>query len=756
MEERIDDRGNKLLSDKYFKKYDKAITFNDVLKKGEFANLLTDLNDAEKGFNGNIFQWDTDEKLILQDLNLSPLADLLDTNRTAGDQLEFNFPNWRYFEFKYIPVELISRLYEEFLGLGKKDKGLYYTPSHLANLLVDECLPLKNFRDIELDTFQTLDPACGSGIFLVIVFKRMVQIWRLQNDMQPPQLEDLKKILRNIYGVDKEEQAIRLASFSLCLALCNELKPLDIINKLKFDDLRVNNLILSDFFSVHKLSNKRFNLIIGNPPFVRGGTKSLSNKEKSSFNNNIVEIPNNQIALKFLADSYHYLKPKGLQCLIIKSSGLIYNTSSRKYSEILFSKTNVIQIFDFTGLARNKALWDNKSSEHNPLEVDTSAIFISNESIDVTRNILHLTFRRTKATKERIFFEIDDYDLHFVNRNVAINSPFVWKNNLLGGGRIKTIIEKLSFLPKLKNYLHDNQSSLVCSEGYGGPLSLPNEAFTENGIDNTFLNNRYKDSFKDRKDKSVFRPPLLLIKKNLDLPMSMSDVEIKFSNEIIGIHSDYDNKYKLESIYKFIKSNFEILRFFNISTSGKMLVYKNTACKKEDILNFPFDINNSLSDILSEQDRYVVEDVNDFMQKFIRNGENSKAVEKIADREFEATLSKYGKEFCSVLNSIYQENERRFRLSDVLVLNSSFVATIFKYDSKIDEIYFHKNGSRLNLDELIDYEVSKQLSVNRIIKLYPQKDTIVFIKPNQYRYWLSLIAYRDADKCFSDLSNAGF
>ena len=38
---------------------------------------------------------------------------------------------------------------------------------------------------------------------------------------------------------------------------------------------------------------------------------------------------------------------------------------------------------------------------------------------------------------KRIVFEIDDYVLHFVNRQTAINNEFIWKNNLLGGGRIK-------------------------------------------------------------------------------------------------------------------------------------------------------------------------------------------------------------------------------------------------------------------------------------------------------------------------------
>ncbi|MEA3496596.1 MAG: N-6 DNA methylase, partial [Bacteroidota bacterium] len=414
LEERIDTNGKKLLSDKYFKQFANSNTFNDVLKNGKFVDLLNALNNPETGLNGNVFQWTKDEQNLLENKDLSPLAELLDTKKTtlASEQLEINFPNWRYFEFKYIPVELISRLYEEFLGNNKKEKGLYYTPAHLAKLLVDESLPLTKYKKINIDTYKVLDPACGSGIFLVTVFKRIVQIWRLQNNMEFPNISVLQNILRNIYGVDYEEQAIELASFSLSLALCNELQPIEIINKLKFDDLRKSNLIYSDFFeSANKLKDAKFDLIIGNPPFRRGAIKNYSNFWE--YKNNKVKIPQGQIALKFLSESITHLKEKGLLCLIIKSSGLLYNSTSTEYKKVLFSNFNVVQIFDFTALARNKSLWDNDA------DVASASIFLKNEKPNIDNNILHLTFRRTKATRERIVFEIDDYDLHFVDRITA-------------------------------------------------------------------------------------------------------------------------------------------------------------------------------------------------------------------------------------------------------------------------------------------------------------------------------------------------
>jgi hypothetical protein len=79
LEERIDDDGGKLLSEKFFKKYSSS-TFNDVLRNNKFIELLEDLNDPVKGFNGNVFEWNSNDKQTLKGLNLSILADLLDTN----------------------------------------------------------------------------------------------------------------------------------------------------------------------------------------------------------------------------------------------------------------------------------------------------------------------------------------------------------------------------------------------------------------------------------------------------------------------------------------------------------------------------------------------------------------------------------------------------------------------------------------------------------------------------------------------------
>lgn len=788
LEEKVDEKNRNLFGDKYFPQFDNATSFTDVLRKRMFVGLLEKLH---SDFNGNLFAWEENEKVVISKCNLYILADALEGTAYSSGQFIIPFDAIKLYEFNYIPVELISRLYEEFLAgdnqesdtkINKQNEGIFYTPSHLARLLVDEAMPLKSYNEIDLETYKVLDPACGSGIFLVIAFKRLVQWWRLQNGIEKPrEVADLKNLLKCVYGTDKEEQATRLAAFSLCLALCDELSPMQIISKLKFDDLTQSNVLHTDFFinelkakdehdvlliekqkaNYKKLTDIKFDLVIGNPPFKTGGITNYSNIWK--FEEEKVKIPQGQIALKFLSESLPFLKDNGIQCLIIKSSGLLYNSSSDEYKKLLFSKLNVIQIFDFTALAEGKSLWDNGA------RVGSAAIFLRKSNPDFKKNILHVTFRRTNATKERLVFEIDDYDLHFVNRDTAINSNYIWKTNLLGGGRIKNVIDKSKQIDSLNDYCKNQDCIIdegleIGSKGqkqfeyiYDLPF-LPTEAVSEDLLDLSKLCKIEKDIkfSKLSETGSMFMSPNLIIWESIGenrFPIFLNNVSFSFKRRLISIKSIKNDVKLLNSIKESFDANYLFYKFFMLATSGETLINRNNTFLLKDLKMIPFIKEDNT---FSNYDVNIIDNVVNVQSDFFIHGEASIAMKAISSIEIESILRNYGNEFSSVLNLMYEENSKRFRLDEVVSIDDSFIATVFKYDDNSNEKVKYSAQLGLDLAGLTHHQVSQHLSSNRIIKLYPQKDTIVFVKPNQYRYWISLIAYRDADKCFADLSKAGY
>ena len=77
---------------------------------------------------------------------------------------------------------------------------------------------------------------------------------------------------------------------------------------------------------------------------------------------------------------------------------------------------------------------------------------------------------------------------------------------------------------------------------------------------------------------------------------------------------------------------------------------------------------------------------------------------------------------------------------------------IFKYSSASlkNEISWKKDGLE-EIESLSNFQISSRLNSQRIVRYYHSDNTIVIVKPNQKRYWLSHKAYRDADKTLIDL-----
>ena len=129
-----------------------ASNFLEVLKGGNPEDVSNLLKSLAVKFNGDVF----DLSLIhLTQHNLNSFANLVEA-KTLKKQRYL----WEQFSFEHLPVEIISHLYQYFIDDGH---GAVYTPPFLASLLLDHVMPYKLLTGTE----RILDPACGSGVFLV-------------------------------------------------------------------------------------------------------------------------------------------------------------------------------------------------------------------------------------------------------------------------------------------------------------------------------------------------------------------------------------------------------------------------------------------------------------------------------------------------------------------------------------------------------------------------------------------------------------
>ncbi len=757
MEERTGKDGIKILPESLFKKYAGAKNFVDVIRSGN-ENFLAFLNELSKHFNGKVFELEeAEEKRIAKIKDLKPLAEFLD-----GKLDNNQYVLWSLYSFNHLPVELISSIYEEFLP---KKKGVKYTPHYLVKLLIDESMPVEKPQD----DFYLLDPACGSGIFLVCGFKRLVE-WKViqkynkTKKWEIPELEELKEILKtSVYGVDKEDEAVKLAIFSLSIALCDYLEPSIIWSKLKFPNLGKENIICDDFFHWIGVNQRKFSLVIGNPPFDEkfdseyAGTIELKRLEEKR-----PKIPQNQIALLFLEEAPKALKEKGLLCLILPAGSLLYNNTLpfRKY---IFEKYEVPQILDFTHISR--VLFASGSGIDGG-DIPTAALFLKNQTPS-EKPILHITVRRMKATKERILFEIDTYDFHYVEKEVAKHSAFIWKTNLLGGGRLFHIIDRLNRLRTLKEYLIAKGEKWAYGQGYiigsknkdkiakfiTGKRTLPISAFTQKGINEDLIDIENEKFFKDVSQERIFLAPHILIKKNIgegSLLLQYIDFDITFKNEIIGIHAPLNEKKELQNLYDSLVNSTDLSRFLITCKNNRSMIGRATSLLKQDIDNLPYPENpDDLK--LAPWEEIFKEDVLNYYLKFKSEGENS-AIMKIASRK---QFNEYSKVFADTLNSVYEKKDKKYRPLHHLE-TPTFVCRSFYYGTEKQ----HKEQEKVELREeslqqIVFERTSRSLNLVRILKIYDD-NTIYFIKPKQIRYWLKSIAIRDADETFADLVNQGY
>lgn len=720
--------------------------FFQVLADGQaLVNLLDHL---EQRFNGHVFVIDDEDRKVLLESNnhLAHFAQLVEGRQEPGGQRTL----WQRYSFADLPVELISHIYQLFV----EDADVaVYTPHFVVRLMLNEVLSWERLDRLKENNEVILDPACGSGIFLVEAYKRLVLHWRLRNDWAQPDQKVLRELLTSrVRGVDKETGAVELASFSLCLALCDALEPMEIRSSVKlFPPLKETTIHTGCFFeTVEKQAIKdRVGVIVGNPPFASRLDTGGAQRSCKRYQKEHGVLPDKQIAYLFLHESMELLAPGGVIAML-QQYNFLYNQKSIGFRRKFIERWDVREILDFISV---RGLFIKGGA-------DTKIVIVVAEAQTPLpeRQILHATFRRSGRTDAEQGFDIDYYDMHWLPRELVLRDDGVWRADTVGGGRVLAFVNRLKGLNTIGHYADERnwdfgEGWIEGEHGKRIPAFhitdkpyLPSRCLTHNGIDESGIKPCRVALFKSSYTEKRFLPPMLLIRSQSDLHHSVWEKHyLTYTQRIIGFCGPNKDAEKFHAISQWLERFKSPLQAYLAATSPRIFTQKSSALSKDDIVSLPLDMSGEFQ--LTPHESLISADIIDYYCDLIRLGEKS----AVMNTPGVSALPSFNEVFTPRINGIYKNNELHALEAYCWpgVICQPYVFGNGKVDwSGADELK-HK------IDSLLHEERGCALNVTRIARIYDGA-CIYMLKPNRLRYWLRSIALRDADETLADLAAQGF
>jgi type I restriction-modification system DNA methylase subunit len=540
-------------------------SLNTILADGEETYRFFRWLDGR--FNGDLFPgkedqsaaereeaWRQEEEAVTKNpAVLRLLADFVSGSlRLKNRQMKL----WPLYSFDTIPLEFISSVYEEFLTEDKHRAKAYYTPSHLVDFVLDGVLP---WNDDHYD-LKILDPCCGSGIFLVKAFQRLIHRWRRKHG-RDPLVSDLKPILaNNLWGIDRDPEAVRVACFSLYLAMADAIEPKYYLNREKvFPRLRGIRLLGRDFFDEAMEGVRtpiesdqcgdeavRFDLVIGNAPWGDKSIKGTSDavpapaavvpkrsrkaKKEEEMSPTKAEswaithgwpVANHDIGPLFLAKGAALLRKGGTVAMVQPASTLLYQRAGNAVE----LRRKLFSSFTFDEVANLSAI----RFELFPEAVGPACVVIfGTHKPKPQETFLYFYPKPLRDDQAGARFIIEPQDVSEITHAEAENDPLVWVTLAVGSRRDLELVRRLAALPSLAK-LHV-EGKILKREGIirgkrrrlEAPLvgkrffsarRFPTDAFRELNADE--LEERFDGyvHYWDSSDPEPFKLPQLLIKQ---------------------------------------------------------------------------------------------------------------------------------------------------------------------------------------------------------------------------------------------------
>lgn len=426
-----------------------GINLDEVLSRKTSSKTLQKLIQLlDSRFNGGLFPFDFKELGHKGDEIVRFTASIFKGDQVSGQQtLDFKF-----YDFSCIPVEMLSSIYEQFLqaeGKGKKE-GAVYTREFVADYLLSEINSVKPLEN----GMRILDPACGSGVFLVLVYRRLIELEMHRLNRQNLSLLQLSTILQDsIFGVEVIVDACYVTEFSLILMLLSYADPeeLEAAKYFRLPHLHNKNIFHADFFNEDEgiwPIGLKFDWIVGNPPWTKLNKETTAKEQKYAWKWIQENSSNHPVGRNSLSEAFTWriqpaLKPNGCAGLLVYATSL-FNTYSLKYRKRFFAFNEVRRITNFTNLAY--ILFDGRVSApaatliYSPVKPGVEKKPIIHYGPFAINQILNKGKRDKKKSWTITIYEdeiksVDHYD-------AETGEPLTWKIALWGSYRDENAIAR--------------------------------------------------------------------------------------------------------------------------------------------------------------------------------------------------------------------------------------------------------------------------------------------------------------------------
>jgi hypothetical protein len=774
--------------------------------KGDTFRLFRWLNGR---FNGDLFPSSyTEEERQVKKGHLGQLAGFV----SGKMQMEKDqYLLWPHYSFDTIPLEFISSIYEEFVTKRKDEKkgiGDYYTRPYLVDFILDKVLPWSG----EQYRLRILDPCCGSGVFLVKAFQRLVYRWRTANEGKEPTAAVLRDLLENcLFGVDIEKNAIHVASFSLYLAMCDEIDPRHYWTQVQFPKLRDETLRDKDFFAEDQEGIRTtedaesYDLVIGNAPW---GEKSLTDKAKEWAVDDEHGWPtvDDQGGLLFLAKSALLCKESGRICMIQPAGSLLFNvsTTALAFRKALFESYKVEQVINLSDL-RFLNLF--------PETVGPACIIVMQPISPDGQPLAYWSPKQTRSEEEQCRVMMDDQDLNWVWPEEAAADPIVWPALMWGGRRDLDAVRRLRLRSEtLNSALKSGKWSSERGFDRGilevreHPELLGLRILEENNLWRKCSTvSRAKDfpenhnpRFSRCRRREIYNLPLVLVKKSWTassrrfravLVEPDGEESLLYSQSYMGVRTADRN-----SLVNFtIVANSSLAVYYLYLTSGRLASYR-PSLRNEDLRELPLppDSADYVTQLSEMSDEEIDEAALDLYELNLVERALAEEFFHITLRDFKEPCNTPGRQpvwrsseanserletYCEWFTDVLRSGFGPDKAVCATILDSGntgnfpfcVVGVHFDWAGRERTRYQGVTSTQL-LDTLREFDAHEKSRnerwegvcyrrVSRVYQSFPVEQdgtfhkvpTVFIIKPNQVRYWTRSIAMRDADEVSADI-----